>query len=355
MRLSGAIGAALCVAGVVFIAGDLVHHEEWGLAVNMFLQQHRTPNRDNVMLMVSALGFEIIPLVVTTLLWAGNWRSQRFSLQLLLSMFVVFFNISFLKIWFGRPRPFVNQEGLVDDDELDTGLREFSHPSGHATGVTVLWMMLADYFHGVPDRFSPTRVYCMLVMLATSFSRIYFGVHYPHDLYSGWLVGITHYWFSKHIMLPYVYGSYAAFDSARPSSPRDRLFPGRPVSPLICLALGAAMIALCLDRVSFEVRDNHRGLFLSIGGIVGLLLFTPYTQLTVQVGGSTSSDVVRIFLGLMILVPGFMVIHVYPYNDWTSLAVGLLTTFIVSIGAVLVFALVGLHNPGAQRRKRKTL
>ncbi|MEW6573468.1 MAG: phosphatase PAP2 family protein [Bacillota bacterium] len=57
-------------------------------------------------------------------------------------------------------------------------------PSGHAQNAVVLWGYIAAYF-----RRPVLWVFAVIFPLVIGFSRIYLGVHYPHDVLGGWLVG----------------------------------------------------------------------------------------------------------------------------------------------------------------------
>lgn len=89
-----------------------------------------------------------------------------------------------LKLFFHQPRPFTvlsNVRQLTVPSELN------SFPSGHTSStlavVTVLvWKMRENKL-----------LVCLLVAFALiiSFSRIYVGVHYPHDVAAGAIIGIV--------------------------------------------------------------------------------------------------------------------------------------------------------------------
>lgn len=90
-----------------------------------------------------------------------------------------------LKIAFHQPRPFwVDQR--VQPLSVETN---FGFPSGHAQNGIAVWGLLAD---------AVRRRWAWPVALALAFlislSRAYLGVHFPHSLLFGWLVGALLLW-----------------------------------------------------------------------------------------------------------------------------------------------------------------
>ena len=86
-----------------------------------------------------------------------------------------------LKIYFDIPRP--------DGGVLDTFGNSF--PSGHATVSTIFFIMIMYSF----DRYLSSvkrnifNLFCLLGIVAVSFSRIYLGVHWFSDVLFGIFLG----------------------------------------------------------------------------------------------------------------------------------------------------------------------
>jgi membrane-associated phospholipid phosphatase len=90
-----------------------------------------------------------------------------------------------LKIAFHQPRPFwVDQR--VQPLSVETN---FGFPSGHAQNGIAVWGLIA---HALRRRWAWPVALVLAILI--SLSRAYLGVHFPHSLLLGWLVGALLLW-----------------------------------------------------------------------------------------------------------------------------------------------------------------
>lgn len=90
-----------------------------------------------------------------------------------------------LKMAFHGPRPYwysTRVNGLGNESS-------FGFPSGHAQDAVVVWGTLAAYL-----RKGWVWFVAILLMFLIGMSRLFLGVHFPHDVFFGWLVGALLLW-----------------------------------------------------------------------------------------------------------------------------------------------------------------
>lgn len=149
----------------------------WGTEVILALQQ-ASPGLDWVMRFLSFLGAEeFFVLLLPFLYWCVDPRLGARALAVLV---ISDFTNDLLKWAFHAPRPYwVEPKVKALAVETSYGL-----PSGHAQASTAVWGFLARIAR------SPVMwAAAVVLILGVSVSRAYLGVHYPHDVIVGWLVG----------------------------------------------------------------------------------------------------------------------------------------------------------------------
>lgn len=148
----------------------------WGTSFILWAQSFRNPFLDGLFTFFTLLGEEEFYLVFLPLIY---WC---FSRAVGLSLGIVFLLSDYLngllKDLFATPRP-TDPRIVVLREETSPGF-----PSGHAQNAVVLWGYVASQLHN-----PLTWALAVILPLAIGFSRVYLGVHFPHDVLGGWLIG----------------------------------------------------------------------------------------------------------------------------------------------------------------------
>jgi membrane-associated phospholipid phosphatase len=151
----------------------------WGLDFIRTVQTAANPPLTLFMKLVTQLGAVPVYMALLSLIfWCiDEKRSFRLGLVVLISGWI---NLA-LKFLLNQPRPFweAYDPAIGFIHERFGGL-----PSGHAQTSLVLWISIASW--GTRTwRYVPAG----LLILLIGFSRIYLGVHFPTDVFAGWLIG----------------------------------------------------------------------------------------------------------------------------------------------------------------------
>jgi undecaprenyl-diphosphatase len=136
---------------------------------------------------ITALGSSTVLLVLSFSVVVYLWLERRHGMAALVvfSTFGGMFLSTTLKSAVGRPRPTVVPH-LVPVDSP-------SFPSGHSLLSAVVYLTLGVVLARVSaDR--TTKIYFVLLAAVLTcligLSRIYVGVHYPTDVFGGWIAGL---------------------------------------------------------------------------------------------------------------------------------------------------------------------
>ncbi|MEX1255111.1 MAG: phosphatase PAP2 family protein [Dehalococcoidia bacterium] len=129
------------------------------------------------------------PLAALIVMLAGAFLLRRAPLAagLVLLTFVARWLNSALQELIGRPRP---SPDLIDvTKQIDAG----SFPSGHTVALSVLFgllFFLAPALVPWPLGRWALRAVCLLVIAAAGPARVYIGVHWPSDVFGGYLLAL---------------------------------------------------------------------------------------------------------------------------------------------------------------------
>ncbi|HEX8744782.1 MAG TPA: phosphatase PAP2 family protein [Thermoleophilaceae bacterium] len=178
-----ALVALVVLLGLAVEAGaDIVSFDH---AANQTVHDHAREPVTGWAFVITALGSTYVLIGVALaaalgLALRGRWRS---GLTLIVAYMVTDLTVAVVKLIVERPRPDANL----------TEAGGFSFPSGHSAMSMAVYgclaFALARACRGFP------RVACALggaaIVVAIGLSRIYLGVHYPSDVFAGWITGAT--------------------------------------------------------------------------------------------------------------------------------------------------------------------
>jgi membrane-associated phospholipid phosphatase len=249
----------------------------WGLDLIRTVQQIANPALTVVMQVITALGTEWFYLAALPLIYWCVDRRRGIRVGLLF-LFSSFLNLWFKDLW-TQPRPYEFDSSVGLAHETSYGL-----PSGHAQGSVTFWGAAAPLF-----RKPWGLVLAILLPLVIGFSRIYLGVHFPTDVFAGWLIG------GAIVTVDAIFG--------------DRISAFLGKQALRTKAIAMALIALAMNFL--DMRDTSiAGIFLGAG--LGFVLAEKYAAFEAK--GRLGAKILRylvglagaavIYLGLKAVLPG---------------------------------------------------
>lgn len=153
--------------------------QRWGIDFILALQSHQSPLLDTFFYVASQLGGFAYVLIIPILVWCIE---PRLGLRTLLAMIIAQYIVMLIKDIVQEPRPFMADSRIASDGE-----HGFSFPSGHAMGSMVFYGLLLLWTEKIWLRWVLGAV-----IFSIGLSRNYLGVHYPHDVLTGWILGIMY-------------------------------------------------------------------------------------------------------------------------------------------------------------------
>jgi membrane-associated phospholipid phosphatase len=135
---------------------------------------------DRPMALFTFMGtIEFYLLLIPLIYWAID---PRLGIRTLLILIGVDMIGSYAKQLLHQPRPYWVSE-LVEGRALE---QSYGIPSTHASNTLAVWGALALKF-----RRNWFTIVTLLLLFLIGLSRLYLGVHFPHDVLGGWLLGLT--------------------------------------------------------------------------------------------------------------------------------------------------------------------
>ena len=153
---------------------------QWGLDCIRAIQAHANVPFNMIMWLVTELGSSYAYLMILPFLfWCiDEKKCIKLAAAVLISGWV---NVA-LKLLLDQPRPFFAlYDPLVDILHIEEELGGL--PSGHAQNSLVMWIIIASWSKK-KWAYPAAGFLCLLI----GFSRMYLGMHFPTDVFAGWII-----------------------------------------------------------------------------------------------------------------------------------------------------------------------
>jgi undecaprenyl-diphosphatase len=184
----GLILALLALYVFAVLADEVMAHETIRIDYGVLdaLRQVQSPTLDRAAYVISALGAEVLAVLMVVLLIVFVWRRRwGAAVGLLVTVIGAQMLNNVLKDWFHRTRP-APVEGFIP-------AQAFSFPSGHAMVAAAFYLFVGYLTWQILK--GRARVVCtaflVLIALLIGLSRLYLGVHYLTDVVAGYIAGFA--------------------------------------------------------------------------------------------------------------------------------------------------------------------
>ena len=290
-----------------------------------WLESVRNPFLNVLMQFFTFFGEELVFMVIAlAIFWCVDKREGYYLL------FVGFFGTilnQFLKLLFHVPRPWVRDPNFRCVESAKGSATGFSFPSGHTQNVVGTLGCIARWHN-----YFGLRVLCIVILLLTSFSRMYLGVHTPAD------VGV-----SLVVATVLVFAFYPIARKATQEPKKMYLLLGVMCAVSLAFVVYAHLCTVTNDPDGANLFEGRKNSFSLLGALLGFVVAYPierkyirfseravwWVQIVKVAGGLVGCLAIKEGLKLFFRVVGF-----------TWLGTNALRYFFVVLFAALVWPLI---------------
>ena len=301
------------------------------LDIMLFFQRIGSSTLDAIANAFSFFGEEVaMILIVTMIYWCISKRKGFIILFNMLSALTV---MNTLKAIFRVPRPFQIYPELIEGQRVETATG-YSFPSGHSTGSAVFFSSLAVFFKKLW-----VIIPAIIMLVGVPLSRLYLGVHWPLDVATGVVIGL-----SSTVFLS------SLFDKLYTYEKKNRLMWITGWVVAVPAILGIILLQMhVIDETAYS--DLTKMLLMISSGLIGFVLEDRLVSFNVD--GTRKEKVLRFLFGtcgivliklIKVLLPESMY-YIGTFFRYTL--VGLWITFLMP------YLSVKLHIMNSDREKRR--
>ncbi len=286
----------------------------WETSLILWLQEHMGAAGTAVSSFFTMFGEDMFLVVLFGLIyWCFN---KKMGVYIAANLCIAGTMNPIFKNMFMRRRPYFDNEAIKclkivekDADMYDIVEQGFSFPSGHSTQAASVYSSIAIY---MKKRW--VTLVCILITVLVGVSRFCLGVHYPTDVFCGWILGLV-----VVFLLPYF----------------RRLFPKKEWFYL-CVAL------LMLPGFFFvRTSDYYTGMGITLGFFAGNLFEEKFVNF--ENTKKPLSIAIRLILG----IAGYLILNEglkMPFSSEFLGSATLLAFFVRTCRyAIILFLLVGVY------------
>jgi len=317
--------------------------QAWGIQLIQSIQV-LSPTLDSFMDFFTFLGkIEFYMLFITLLYWVVDARLGFRVFMVLLSTDILGMGFKHL---LRQPRPY----WIGDVQHMGHIEPSYGIPSTHASDSLSVWAYLA---YQMKKRW--LWILTVAIILLISFSRLYLGVHFPHDILGGWIIGFA-------VLFLFIKYEKGVADWLNSRSNTYQIGFGFAIS-MVFIAIGLIVSAITASisdpenwsQLSTEARSltfyfTLAGAF--FGAAAGYVMMKSAARF--QTNGSWIQKLGRYLIGIvgvLIAMYGLDMLFTLIAADETVLGYILryvrygTTTFWVMFGAPWIFLKLNLVNP----------